>query len=157
RDRERVHGTHAKFRSRKIRAKLEEGKVSLTGERTKATVLACHLRGIEDAIKQADPSVILPILNQFHQTLSDAVESYDGIVDTMLGGAFIAYWGVPFPDKEDARSALSTAIKVREAAKVLNEAFRKANLPEVTLAVGMHHGPAMTGQIGTEDRQEYRV
>lgn len=60
-------------------------------------------------------------------------------------------------EKDDADHALEACLEIRKVSKLLNESLRKARLPEVSLGVGMHYGPVVTGQVGTEDRLEYTV
>jgi adenylate cyclase len=77
----------------------------------------------------------------------------------MHGGSVVAIWGIPSPEAErtqdDADHALSTALEVRKFAKTLNDALKKNRLPEVTLAIGIHCGTVVAGQIGTDERKEY--
>lgn len=153
--REKVHGTFAKLKSKKVKSRIEEGRINFKGERTEAIVMHCHLHGIEAVIAKADPELLLRLLNEFNQGVSEAVESNQGIVDHIHGGSVVAYWGVPLADKRDSDHALSSCLEVRNAAKALNEALKREGLPEVQLAVGVHHGPVVAGQVGAEGRMEY--
>ncbi len=158
RDREKVHGTIVKLnRNRRAKNQLLEGKINFSGVRVDAYVLHCQVRGIEAIAMKADPEFLVKTINRFNQAVADAIEERQGIVDQVHGGTIVAYWGVPVAEREDADHALEACIEIRKVSKLLNESLRKARLPEVSLGVGMHFGPVVAGQVGTEDRLEYTV
>ena len=156
-ERERVHGTFAKLKNRRIKTKIQDGKITLKGERLKAMVLHCQLHGIEPVIAQGEPELLLTTLNKFNQSVCDAIEGRNGVVDHIHGGSIIAYWGVPLTDENDADNALATALEIREFGRTLNENLKRARLPQIALAMGLHFGPVVCGQIGTAERLEYTV
>lgn len=153
--RQHAHGTFAKLKNRRVKARIEEGKVNFNGERTHATIACCRLHGLEKAAAHADPTVLIELLNRFNTAAAQAIESTQGIVDEIRGGTVVAYWGVPVPDKKDADHALTASLAMREAAAALNNELKRNGVPEVSLAIGMHYGPVVAGQIGTADRLEY--
>ena len=153
--REKVHGTFAKLKGKKVKALIEDGKINLKGERHKAMVLHCHLGGIENVAGKAEPELLIQLLNEFNQSVSETIEKSQGIVDHVHGGSVVAYWGVPIASKEDADNALASCLEIREMARAFNETLTHHRLPNVTLGMGMHYGPVIAGQVGTADRLEY--
>ena len=154
-DRDKAHATYAKLKTRKAKSQMAEGKINLKGERTKAIVLHCHLRGMEKVIAKADAEILIQILNDFSQSITKLVEESQGIIDHIHGGSVIAYWGVPSSEKDDMDHAISTAIDIRKLAKNLNQAFKEHHLPEISLAMGLDYGTVIVGQMGSQDRLEY--
>jgi class 3 adenylate cyclase len=78
------------------------------------------------------------------------IHEHGGEIDKMMGDGLMAYWfcdgdhrtGVPVQAYECARKV------VREFAKVAAE----LGIPELSLRIGLHTGPACFGDFGTEDR-----
>jgi class 3 adenylate cyclase len=153
----RVTATAAltKFKDPEIRARLEEGKVSLSGERLQAVVLHAHLHGLERLVAAAHPVKLITLLNEFNQAVAEAVENSRGIVDHIHGGSVVAYWGVPIADNQDAECALGASRAIRKAATTLNEALAEDGHAALVLGMGMHYGPVVAGQVGSPGRLEY--
>jgi adenylate cyclase len=154
-ERERVHGTFAKLRNRRVKQAIHDHKVTLTGERLKAIVLSLHLRGIEDAAGKAEPEVFLKLVNRFAQSATELIEARQGIVDHIHGGSVVATWGIPITDPQDAENAMQACLELRKLAKSFNDQLKKAKLPPVALGIGVHYGPVVAGQLGSDDRLEY--
>ncbi len=154
--REEGHASFAKLKSRKLKSRLQKGEINLKGERMNALVVHAHLHGIDQIAKEGDPELFMSLLNKYNQSVSDAIESRQGIVDHIHGGSVIAYWGVPLADSsKDAESAIAACLKIRGAAESFNSALKKNKRPLVQLGMGMHYGSVIAGQVGVRGRYEY--
>jgi len=80
-----------------------------------------------------------------------------GIVDKYIGDAIMAIWGVPVSTGDDAFNAVNAALMMREKLIELNKSRGTVKRPLIRIGMGIHYGPVLAGQIGSEDRMEYTV
>lgn len=69
----------------------------------------------------------------------------------------MAVWGVPNSYPDDAKMALAAAEDLRRWLEVGNRRWRQKWGVEIQLAMGMHSGMVVAGNIGSEKRMEYTV
>ncbi len=154
-EREKSHGTFTKLKNKKIKEKNITEKINLKGERKNVSALCCQLHGLDNIVEQAEAEFFVKSINTFNQTVTELIEAKNGIVDLIHNGSITAYWGIPSEEKNDVENMISVAFEIRKAAKILNDRFLDQRLPTVTLKMGIHNGPVVTGQVGTENRMEY--
>ncbi len=116
------------------------------------TVLVCDLRGFSRRAEQARHK--LPqLLDQVSRALGVMTRSifrYDGVVGDYQGDSALGFWGWPFDAPGGPLPACRTALLIQEE-------FRKARevgtgpLADLRIGVGIAHGRALAGKIGTED------
>ena len=152
-----AQATFAKLNTRRVKSRLTEGKLNLSGERQSAWIVVCRLHGLDTAATQGNATDFFRCLNTFTLAASKIVEHNQGIVDRMTGGTFVSFWGVPVSDKQDADHALTSAIELRSAARTFNEELKRCGFHEIRLSVGVHFGPVAAGQVGSAERMEYTV
>jgi class 3 adenylate cyclase/HAMP domain-containing protein len=153
--REKSHGTFTKLKTKKNKQKNLTESINLKGERKNVTALCCQLYGLETIVDQADAEFFVHQLNSFNQAVTELVEQRNGIVDKIHNGCVVAYWGIPAEEKDDVQNVISVAFEIRKAVKNFNDKLLDQRLPVVTLKMGVHNGPVVTGQVGTETRMEY--
>ena len=66
------------------------------GERRELTVLFADLAGFTGLSERLGDGVV-PIVGQFLELASQAVEAEGGTVDKFIGDAIMAFWGAPSP------------------------------------------------------------
>jgi len=77
-------------------------------------------------------------------------------VDKFIGDAVMALWGSTRVDqaesalREDAHRAVTTAMNMREALAELNLEWHARGLVEFRIGIGVHQGPVVVGNIGSE-------
>ena len=97
------------------------------------------------------PRETIELLQKVHGLLAQIVFRNDGTLDKFIGDGLMATFGTPEPEEYDASNALTAMIEMVEE-------FEKLNLGgEVGLAVGVHYGPVVIGNLGTEERLEFAV
>jgi adenylate cyclase len=87
--------------------------------------------------------------------MSDIIFAHNGTLDKYIGDGLMALFGAPTTTPDDAVNAVVVAIEMQQRIQKLNEDFRAAGLPEVSIGVGLHTGEATVGYIGSERRTEY--
>ncbi|HEY9069633.1 MAG TPA: adenylate/guanylate cyclase domain-containing protein, partial [Candidatus Ozemobacteraceae bacterium] len=124
------------------------------GEMTRAAVLFAGLGNFKRELSGTDPAQLVPRLNRYLETMSQAVRAQGGDIDKFIGEKILAVF---FPDRlggrgNAARAALQTAIEMQERMRGPGSGFA---LP---LGIGIVEGPVLAGIMGTPDvRLEYTV
>lgn len=78
-----------------------------------------------------------------------------GVVDKYIGDAIMAFWGAPLDDEDRADHALQTSIAMLKALKILNKELKEAGDPEINIGIGLFSGPAVVGNVGSDQRFDY--
>lgn len=101
------------------------------------------------------PDRVFGLLREFHARMADSVFQTDGTIDKYIGDGLMAAFGIPDPCEQDAYNALACARMMVSSIEDWNADRRKRDEMPVKIAVGIHYGPAMIGNIGDERRLEF--
>ena len=74
-----------------------------------------------------------------------------------MGDGIMATFGTPQPRQDDAANALRCALDLRDTFAEWNSSRRIAGLAEVEIAIGLHTGSVVMGDIGSARRLELAV
>jgi class 3 adenylate cyclase len=107
-------------------------------ERRIVSVVFVDLVGFTSRSEQLDPEDVRAILNPYHGTVRDELESFGGVVEKFVGDAVMAVFGAPTAHGDDPERAVRAALAVREAVSALN-----ADQPELELRI---RGAVNTGE-----------
>ncbi|HYC56815.1 MAG TPA: adenylate/guanylate cyclase domain-containing protein [Candidatus Binatia bacterium] len=163
RDRERILQTFGRVVEPSVRDRLLSGRVERGGERRRASVLFCDLRGFTALSEQQGAEEAVETLNEFFAVITSWVRECGGFVDKFIGDAALVVFGLFEDEQEAARSGYGAAAAVRcasgivERLRPLNE--RRIARGKAPLAVtnAVHTGEVVAGVIGSKDRHEYTV
>ena len=136
---------------------LKEGTESLKlgGKTVDIAVLFVDVRGFTTMSERLSPEEVVFILNQYLSMTSACVERYQGTLDKFIGDATMAFWGAPIKDDEAIYHAACTALDIVKGAEELSEKLKKEINEEIHVGVGVHYGPAVVGNMGSERRMDY--
>src|SRR5439155_14458506 len=87
----------------------------------------------------------------------DCVFRNDGTLDKFIGDSVMAQWGAPIGSKEDPDKAMRAAIEMIQELDKLNEKWKSEGRPQLQIGIGLNHGEAFAGNIGSEKRLEFTV
>jgi adenylate cyclase len=122
-----------------------------------ATVLFSDIRGFTSISEKLPPEQVVGFLNDYLQRMVDIVFDEGGIVDKFIGDSVMAVFGAPVPKPDDAVRAVRAALRMIEEVRRFNEQQRKKGGIEVDIGVGVHTGPLIAGNIGSDRKMEYTV
>lgn len=126
--------------------------------RTQAiAVLFADVVGFTRLIETATSEEIIAFLRDFHNVLEEAVFDSGGTLDKFLGDGIMATFGTPTTGHRDASNAFDCALAMFSAMDHWNARRRERGEPPIRLSVGIHHGVAVLGEIGSARRLELAV
>ncbi|WP_158646934.1 adenylate/guanylate cyclase domain-containing protein [Bradyrhizobium huanghuaihaiense] len=155
---ERERRNLARFFSPEIVKRLVQIDVPLSAaRREKAAVLFADVVEFTALTSGKTPDEVIGFLRELQAILSEAVFAHGGSIDKFLGDGLMAVFGPPLPSNRDATNAALCAIRIRDRIAHWND--RHANNPgkPIRIAVGIHWGEVVQGDIGTDKRLEFTV
>jgi adenylate cyclase len=132
-----------------------ERDMRLGGSRTEIAVLFADVVGFTPLTEQLDPEHVVTILNELFTILTQIVFRHGGTVDKFVGDCVMALWGAPTPQDDHAARAVEAAEDMMAWLETGNARWQEAYGVTIQLAIGIHAGEAVVGNIGSEQRMEY--
>ena len=120
-------------------------------------VLFADVVGSTRLAEHVTPEELIELLRALHARLERAVFDNGGTLDKYLGDGVMATFGTPRTSPQDAANALRCARTMLRMVDEWNVRRRAGGYPEVPLAIGLHYGPVVMGDIGSERRLEFAV
>jgi adenylate cyclase len=103
------------------------------------------------------PRETIDLLREVHSVLTEVVFRHNGTLDKFIGDGLMATFGTPEPTGADASNALSAIVEMTEAFDRWQADRKVGEGRNLRLAVGLHYGPVVIGNIGSKDRLEFAV
>lgn len=125
-----------------------------SGQERVISALFADVRGFTSFSERLEPETLMRIINRYLSLASDAINLYDGLVEKYVGDAVSGLFNTPFnPQADHAVRAVQAALNMMFDLYALHELLP----PEQRLfyGVGIHSGPAVLGNVGSPERQEY--
>ena len=69
----------------------------------------------------------------------------------------MAFWGAPLPLENHAHYACAAALAMKKSIVDLQEGWRRRKLPLIHARMGIHSGPVVAGNVGSNRRFNYTV
>ncbi len=127
------------------------------GERRPVTVLYSDVRGFTGLAETLPPETVAALLSDYFAAMVELVFEHGGTLDKFIGDALLAVWGAPLAAPDDADRALAAAQSMQVQSALLNAKWTDQGRPPLGIGVGLHHGEAFTGTIGSPRRLDYTV
>lgn len=131
-----------------VRQLVAPAKDSAAGQERMVAALFCDLRGFTELSERKLPYDVVFLLNRYFATVGEAVGSAGGVVDKFIGDGAIALFGLETSYPTACRQSLQAAVKLGEGIERLNESFRSELETPLRIAIGLHAGPAIVGEMG---------
>lgn len=118
------------------------------GRERHIAVLFCDLRDFTLLAQRQLPFDTVFLLNRYFETIGEAVEASGGVIDKFIGDGALALFGLNNSIEEACAQALTATTRIAKGIDVLNRNFMSELDTPLRIAMGMHAGPAIIGQIG---------
>lgn len=127
------------------------------GEQRALTVMFTDLAGFTSLSEMLGEEVV-PVLSDYLQTASSAVDAHRGTIDKFIGDAVMAFWGAPVENTAHARDACATALAIQRT-MLAKQTQLPPEDPRAALRVriGINTGRMLVGNIGSATRLNYTV
>jgi class 3 adenylate cyclase len=135
----------------------ENNYFALKGERRECTLLQVQIKGFDTLSQSAEPEVVVEVLNDYFSLINQIVFDHEGMVDKFIGDKVLAVWGAPLADNDKELKAVRATLEIQKAVQELNSArVHKGHIP-FDLAIGIHTGWVICGNLGSDQYYDYSV
>jgi PAS domain S-box-containing protein len=122
-----------------------------------ATVLFVDMVGFTSFCADNMPATVIDMLRQLLSILSEQVFANDGTIDKFLGDGLMAVFGSPKAGPHDSTNAIHCALSMQHAIAEWNRRNGRHGEAAIRIAIGIHSGHVIIGDIGSERRLEFAV
>ena len=103
------------------------------------------------------PERVVETLRAYHARIERRIFEYGGTLDKFLGDGVMATFGTPESGARDAVDALAAACAIQADMADWNRTRERDGAPPIPVAIGLHYGEVVLGDIGSERRLELAV
>jgi adenylate cyclase len=150
--RERVVNLFGQHVSPSVVDRLLESPPDFTGVTGKVCVMFLDIRDFTANARDKQPEQVVEFLNSAFAFMIESIDSHGGFINKFLGDGFMAIFGAPLPDPAAARHAVEAAREI--LAEIDRRGLSERPWP-LRIGIGLHIGPAVTGNIGSPRRKEF--
>ena len=136
---------------------LGEGAL-MVSERKEVTILFSDIRGYTSLTENLGASDVVSLLNDYFETMVEAVFHHEGTLDKFIGDALMAVFGAPLPlnpPESHGWRAVQSALDMRRRLKEFNDSRPDAD--PFRFGIGISSGDVVSGNIGSQKRMDYTV
>ncbi|GAA1102582.1 adenylate/guanylate cyclase domain-containing protein [Nocardiopsis metallicus] len=126
---------------------------ALGGQVLDVTVLFADLRGFTTFSEQVDPERIVSMLTRYHSAAVPCVLGNGGTIVQFVGDAMLALFNAPARQADHGLRAVRAALEMGEAFERI--AVENPEWPR--FRIGVNTGPALVGNIGSEDLRGFNA
>jgi adenylate cyclase len=126
----------------------------IRSKRTFVCVLFMDIRDFTRLVEKKTPEEFVAYQNAVFGAAIAIVDRNHGVINQFLGDGFMATFGAPVATGRDCQNAVSAARELLAAVKALSDSGR---IPPTSIGIGMHAGEAVSGNIGSQARQQYSI
>jgi class 3 adenylate cyclase len=141
-------------------------KISLGGELRTVTILFIDIRGYSTLSESLEPTEVIGLLNRYYRRISRVILDNGGMINEIEGDGMLAVFGAPLDLPDHGLRAVRTGLGMLDEVDILNdewdedgtsEQWRSVGIDRFTVRIGVHTGPVVAGNVGSEARMKYSV
>jgi adenylate cyclase len=153
-DEKRLKSTMYRYMTQELAEQLlSSGSAKLGGDSKEVSVLFSDIRGYTTLTESMAAEDVVTMLNEYFETMVDAVFEYKGTLDKYIGDAIMAVFGSPLSLPDHEWMAVQSALEMRRRLALFN-ATRPANR-QIKIGIGINSDHVISGNIGSSKRMEY--
>lgn len=148
-----------KFVSRKMVDRLiaRPDQLKLGGEKAELTVLFSDLSGFTTLSENMPSDVLLGLLNNYLNEMSELIYEREGTLDKYIGDAIMAFWGAPDASPNHAWQACHAALACQKRLAELAPEWERAYGARLTARIGINTDEMTVGLVGSNRLHNYSV
>ncbi|HRH61373.1 MAG TPA: adenylate/guanylate cyclase domain-containing protein, partial [Chitinophagaceae bacterium] len=140
--------------SKEIVEEMIESEGTVQSRLMNVCVMFVDIRNFTKHVAGKLPGEIVQYQNAFFEIIINAVTNHHGIINQFLGDGCMITFGAPVALQNPSQHAVWAALEIQNN---LTEQIEKGNIPYTNIGIGIHTGDAVTGNIGTKERQQYSI
>jgi adenylate cyclase len=129
-------------------------RVWLKGRKNEATIVFADIRGFTAYAENREPEAVVEVLNTYFETATGAILDHGGYVDKFIGDGVLGVFGVPVYRSDHVERAVRAGLDLLERLCCHSGRDR---FPLSSVGIGIHSGPVVSGNIGSQAKLEYTV
>ena len=121
------------------------------------TVMFTDLKGFTSASEKIAPDDLAKLLNDYLSEMNAIIFQHDGTIDKFIGDAVMVVFGAPAPlsENQQIQKAVKCALEMQARMPPIAQSWQAAGADEISMRIGIHHGPAIVGNFGSQERTDY--
>lgn len=127
------------------------------GKMQNVAVMFIDIRNFTTMTEKLSPPEVMEFLSAYHSRMVEEIFKQGGTIDKFMGDAIMVTFGTPEPSEDDAVRAVQTGLSMNQALKEMNNEREIQGREPIHHGIGIHYGPVIAGNIGSEERLEYTV
>ena len=153
---ERIFGHYIDPRvARQLAATRSVGELISRGERRDLTVLFMDIRGFTSMSESMRADDVLAVIQDYLDEMSRLILKWDGLIDKYVGDEVMALWNAPLAQANHPLLAIRCAYDLVSSASEVQDKLAARGLPPIGWGIGINTGPAVVGNMGSQDRLQY--
>lgn len=129
--------------------------LKLRGERRELTFVFTDLAGFTALVERSEPTVIVPLLNDYLDGMIRIAFEHDGTIDKIVGDAIHLIFGAPVAQPDHAARAVACALELDAFANAYAIRKQEQGIPLSETRIGVNTGTTVIGNFGGELRFDY--
>jgi adenylate cyclase len=156
RQRQRVHTALGYYVPPAVAKRLAEQSTVMEASRQllHGTCLVTDAEQYTALAEKLGPDALAALMNDYYAVLFRIVEEYGGEISDTAGDSMVAVWATAEANSSVHARALSASVAMIEAVEAFNRQRPSTQLPT---RIGLESGELVIGNIGSEQRYEYRA
>lgn len=133
-------------------------KLAVGGERKNLTILFADITGFTAWSERLPAEDVVVFLRGYFAEMNHVILDHGGIIDKLMGDGILAFFGDLDEDDDHAAKAVRAALSMQEKMnEIVSPAAAASGGGELRLRIGIHTGPVIVGNVGSERHFEYTV
>ncbi len=121
-------------------------RVKLGGQEQMLTLFFSDIADFTSISERMTPTKLVTDLNEYLTHVTRIILENDGTLDKYIGDAVMAFWGAPLSIADHEAKAILASLEIQN---------KLTDFPRFVTRIGIHTGPVVVGNIGSEQRFNY--
>jgi len=159
RERRFITHTFSRYMDKKLVEYLLENPslIAPGGQKKHMTVFFADIAGFTSISEKIPPEKTALLLHTALNIFTEVIIRNQGVIDKYIGDCIMAFWGSPQRSELDETNACRAALQCIESLQTINESLKADSVPEINIRIGIHSGPAIAGNLGSDRLFSYTV
>ncbi len=124
---------------------------------TNVSIMFCDIRDFTGLAENMQPKELMNFLNSYFYRMNARIHENAGFIDKFIGDAILAIFDRHTSNENSSVDAINASIEIYKALELYNSHRQKSGYQPIKIAIGLHHGSAVLGTVGSEDRMDTTV